>query len=59
MMLQKMRGGAGGTVVKSVLLGFLFMAVAGLVMTDVQGFFRGGLRMDTVAKGGGIRVSTQ
>ncbi len=59
MVLQKMRGGPGGTVVKSVLLGFLFMAVAGLVMTDVQGFFRGGLQMDTVAKGGGIRVSTQ
>lgn len=59
MVLQKMRGGPGGTVVKSVLLSFLFMAVAGLVMTDVQGFFRGGLQMDTVAKGGGIRVSTQ
>lgn len=59
MVLQKMNSGSGSKVVKIVLLGFLFMAVAGLVLADVQGFFRGGLRMDTVAKGGGIRVSTQ
>lgn len=59
MVLQKMRGGAGAGVMKAVLLGFLVMAVAGLVLMDVQGFFRGGLSTDIVAKGGGVRISTQ
>lgn len=59
MVLQRMSGGSAGKTVKVILLGFLFMAVAGLVFSDVQGFFRGGMQTDTVAKGGGIRVSTQ
>ncbi len=59
MVLQKMSTGAKNGITKFVLLGFLFMAVAGLVLTDVQGFFRGGLSVDTVAKGGGVRISTQ
>lgn len=59
MVLQKMGRGTKSGISKFVLLGFLFMAVAGLVMTDVQGFFRGGMSVDTVAKGGGVRISTQ
>ncbi len=59
MILQRMSGGTGGKAVKIVLLGFLFMAVAGLVLADVQGFFRGGMQTDTIAKGGGIRIATQ
>lgn len=58
MVLQSMGKGAKTGVIKVFLLSFLFLAVAGLVMTDVQGFFRGGLNTDTVAKGGGIRIGT-
>lgn len=58
MILQKMRGGAGAGLMKFVLLGFLVMAVAGLVFMDVQGFFRGGMQTDTIAKGGGVRIGT-
>lgn len=61
MILQKMSGKeGGGLIIKIVLFGFLVMAVAGLVLTDVQGYFRnGGMNMDTVAKGGGVRITAR
>lgn len=49
-MLRALRDGAKSGFLKFILLGFLFMAVGGLVMMDVQGFFRGGVSRNTVAK---------
>lgn len=49
-MLRALRDGAKSGILKFILLGFLFMAVGGLVMMDVQGFFRGGVSRNTVAK---------
>lgn len=58
-MLQAMRDGAGAKVIKIALMSFLVMAVAGLVLSDVGGFFRGGgVPANTVAKGGGVSISS-
>ncbi len=51
-MLQKLSNGAKGGISKFVLVGFLFMAVAGLVLTDVGGFFRDGVSSTNVAEVG-------
>ena len=48
-MLQKLSNGAKGGISKFILVGFLFMAVAGLVLTDVGGFFRDGISSTSVA----------
>ncbi|MCB9963492.1 MAG: peptidyl-prolyl cis-trans isomerase [Rhodospirillales bacterium] len=48
-MLQKLSNGAKGGLSKFILVGFLFMAVAGLVLTDVGGFFRDGISSTSVA----------
>ncbi len=51
-MLQKLSDGAKGGFSKFILVGFLFMAVAGLVLTDVGGFFRDGISSTSVANVG-------
>lgn len=59
-MLQAMREGAGAKVIKIALMSFLVMAVAGLVLSDVGGFFRGGgVPANAVAKGAGVNISAQ
>ena len=55
-MLQAMREGAGAKVLKIFLMSFLVLAVGGLVLSDVGGFFRGGVPSNTVAKGSGISI---
>ncbi len=57
-MLIWMREGAGGKVVKIILLSMMTMAVAGLVLMDVGGFFRSDMNSNTVVKGGGVKIST-
>jgi len=57
-MLKSMRHGAKAGVLKFILLGFMTLAVGGLVLTDVGGFFRGGVSNSFVAKGSGIEIST-
>ena len=41
---------------KIVLMGMLIMALAGLVLMDVGGFFTGNMNAGTVAKGGGVTI---
>lgn len=48
-MLSTLRKGVKSKVVKFFLFGLMVAAVAGLVMTDVGGFFRSGPPQDTVA----------
>lgn len=55
-MLRAMRDGAKKGVLKFILLGFMALAVGGLVLTDVGGFFRGGLSSNIVAKGKNIEI---
>lgn len=57
-MLRSMRDGAKSGLLKYFLLGILVMAAGGLVLTDVGGFFRGGVSNNLVAKGNGIKIST-
>ena len=57
-MLKSLRDGAKGGVLKFVLFGFMAMAVGGLVLSDVGGFFRGGISTNLVAKGKNIEIST-
>lgn len=57
-MLRAMRDGAKGGILKYFLLGLLVLAAGGLVLTDVGGFFRGGVSNNLVAKGKGIEIST-
>ncbi len=52
-----MRNGAKQGFLKFILLGFMALAVGGLVLTDVGGFFRGGLSSNVVAKGKNIEIS--
>ena len=58
-MLRALRDGAKTGWLKYILLGFLVLAAGGLVLTDVGGFFRGGVSNNLVAKGKGIEISTQ
>ncbi len=55
-MLQKLSNGAKGGFSKFILVGFLFMAVLGLVLTDVGGFFRDGISSTSVAEVGSESV---
>lgn len=57
-MLRALRDGAKSGFLKFILLGFMALAVGGLVLTDVGGFFRGGVSSNLVAKGKGIEIST-
>lgn len=57
-MLKFLRDGAKSGFLKFILLGFMAMAVGGLVLTDVGGFFSGGTSYKVVAKGKGLEIST-
>ncbi len=58
-MLKALRDGAKSGFLKYILLGFLALATGGLVLTDMGGFFRGGVVSNNiVAKGKGIEIST-
>lgn len=57
-MLIWMREGAGAGVIKMLLMSLLVMAVVGLVLMDVGGFFRGDMSSGTVVKGGGLKITT-
>jgi len=57
-MLRAMRDGARGGILKYILFGFLVLAAGGLVLTDVGGFFRGGVSSNMVAEGSGVSIST-
>lgn len=58
-MLRSLRDGAKSGFLKFILLGFMAMAVGGLVLTDVGGFFRGGLSSSNVAEGKGFEISAR
>lgn len=58
MMLNVLREGAKSGVAKFILFGLMTMAVFGLVLMDVGGFFRGGIRQDSVAKIGRDQISS-
>jgi len=55
-MLRQLRDGAKHGYLKFILLGFMALAVGGLVLTDVGGFFRGGIGSNVVAKGKNIEI---
>ena len=57
MLLNKLREGAKGGVMKFILYGFMVMAVGGMVFMDVGGFFRGGVQRNSVAKVGRQQIS--
>ena len=59
MAMQALRDGASSGLIKIVLFGFLIMAVGGLVLTDVGGFFRGGIGQTDVAKIGSKTIGIQ
>lgn len=60
MLLHIMREGAKSGVAKFILFGLMTLAVGGLVLMDVGGFFRNGARSpDTVAVVGGQTISAQ
>ena len=58
-MLRAMRDGAKHGLLKYFLLGLLVLAAGGLVLTDVGGFFRGGVSNNVIAKGKNIEIGTQ
>ncbi len=58
-MLRSLRDGAKHGFLKYILLGFLVLAGGGLVLTDVGGFFRGGVAADDVAKIGELKISAR
>lgn len=57
MALNTLRKGASGGLGKVILFGFMAMAVGGLVMMDVGGFFRGGISNSDVARAGEEKIS--
>lgn len=50
MVMKALREGAAGGITKTILFGLLVLAVAGLMLTDVGGFFRGGVTSTDVAR---------
>lgn len=58
-MLKNLRDGAKSGVMKFILFGFMVMAVAGLVLMDVGGFFRGGVSSNVVATVAGQEISAR
>lgn len=57
-MLTAMRSGAGSKIMKFVIFSFLVLAVAGMALMDVGGFFRnGGTQNATVATVAGKKIS--
>lgn len=59
MVMTSLREGASGGITKIILFGFLVLATGGLVLTDVGGFFRGGVSSSDVAKAGEAKLSLQ
>lgn len=55
-MLNAMRVGAGSKIIKFVIFSFLVLAVAGMALMDVGGFFRGGTKSTTVATVAGQKI---
>lgn len=55
-MLNAMRVGAGSKIIKFVIFSFLVLAVAGMALMDVGGFFRGGSQSTTVATVAGQKI---
>lgn len=55
-MLIWMRNSAFAGVFKFFLLGMLVLAVGGLVLMDVGGFFTGNMSANTVVKGAGVKI---
>lgn len=55
-MLIWMRNSTYAGFFKLFLMGLLLLAVAGLVMMDVGGFFRNTMSSGTIAKGGGVNI---
>lgn len=57
-MLNAMRVGAGSKIVKFIIFSFLLLAVAGMALMDVGGFFRsGGTQNNVVATVAGQKIS--
>lgn len=56
-MIQFLRDGKGSTVIKYILMTLLVLAVGGLVLTDVGGFFRDGVSTNDVARVGDDSIS--
>jgi peptidyl-prolyl cis-trans isomerase D len=50
MVMEMMRKGAAGGLGKFILMGFMALAVGGLVLMDMGGFFRGGVSSGDVVK---------
>lgn len=59
MAMQALRDGASNGLLKFFLLGLLGMATGGLVLTDMGGFFRGGVAPTDVAKVGKHTIHVQ
>ncbi|MCK5284258.1 MAG: peptidyl-prolyl cis-trans isomerase [Alphaproteobacteria bacterium] len=59
MAMKILRDSASGGLGKFILFGFLVLAVGGLIMTDVGGFFRGGVSNSDVAAIGKEKISIQ
>ncbi|MFP4312984.1 MAG: peptidylprolyl isomerase [Alphaproteobacteria bacterium] len=57
MVMQAMHSGKGSILIKGFFFGLLILAAAGLVLTDVGGFFRGGVGNNDVAKVGQDKIS--
>lgn len=59
-MLTAMRSGAGSKIVKGIIFSFLVLAVAGMALMDVGGFFQGGgVQNNTVATVAGQKIGGQ
>ena len=59
MVMKTLRQGASHGVSKFLLFGLLMVAVGGLVLMDVGGFFRGGVSNSDVARVGREKISAQ
>lgn len=57
MVMQAMHSGKGSKVIKLFFFALLILAAGGLVLTDVGGFFRGGVSQSDVAKVGNKTIS--
>lgn len=56
MVMKALREGASGGILKFILFGFLALAVGGLVLMDMGGFFRGGIASTDVASVGDKKI---
>lgn len=58
MVMEALRKGAAGGLGKFILMGFMALAVGGLVLMDMGGFFRGGVSNSDIVKIGRQSIST-